>query len=194
MSAIYCDVETAFNFMPFCVYDPCLYPTMSTVPSAQAPRQRFLDSDPSLERPKRKASTFSLRKKPSTFGMKKKQSTMPLKPTKSPRVDSVRSDSSTGSTSESCSQTNSSESSVTPSSSISSPASRDDQGYSLLKYWFYHVQKKPYSAITVQIEHLTSEQYEEDDLSGIPDLIEVIRLQGTGPTEAARALRKKLSV
>jgi LAS seventeen-binding protein 5 len=44
----------------------------------------------------------------------------------------------------------------------------------------------------VSIERLTSEQYEEDDLSGIPDLVEVIKLQATGPGEAARALRKKL--
>lgn len=55
-------------------------------------------------------------------------------------------------------------------------------------------QKKPYSAITVQIDRLTSEQYDADDMSGIPDLIEVIRLQSEGPTEAARAIRKKLSV
>lgn len=53
-------------------------------------------------------------------------------------------------------------------------------------------QKKPYSAVTVTIERLTSEAYEEDDLSGIPDLVEVIKLQGSGPTEAARAIRKKL--
>ncbi|KAI6088675.1 hypothetical protein F4821DRAFT_257854 [Hypoxylon rubiginosum] len=53
-------------------------------------------------------------------------------------------------------------------------------------------QKKPYSAVTVTVERLTSEQYEEDDLSGIPDLVEVIKLQGSGPAEAARALRKKL--
>ncbi|KAK8097926.1 Protein lsb5 [Apiospora kogelbergensis] len=53
-------------------------------------------------------------------------------------------------------------------------------------------QKKPYSAITVTIDRLTSEQYDEDDLSGIPDLVEVIKLQAAGPTEAARALRKKL--
>ncbi|KAK7976015.1 hypothetical protein PG989_014478 [Apiospora arundinis] len=53
-------------------------------------------------------------------------------------------------------------------------------------------QKKPYSAITVTIDRLTSEQFEEDDLSGIPDLVEVIKLQAAGPTEAARALRKKL--
>nr|POF17857.1 protein lsb5 [Quercus suber] len=36
------------------------------------------------------------------------------------------------------------------------------------------------------------EQYEEDDVSGIIDLVEVIRIQASGPTEAARALRKKL--
>ncbi|KIH88230.1 vhs domain containing protein [Sporothrix brasiliensis 5110] len=53
-------------------------------------------------------------------------------------------------------------------------------------------QKKPYSAVTVTIENLTGEAYEEDDLSGIPDLVEVIKLQASGPTEAARAIRKKL--
>ncbi|KAI2633314.1 hypothetical protein GGS21DRAFT_491034 [Xylaria nigripes] len=53
-------------------------------------------------------------------------------------------------------------------------------------------QKKPYSAVTVTVERLTSETYDEDDLSGIPDLVEVIKLQATGPAEAARALRKKL--
>lgn len=53
-------------------------------------------------------------------------------------------------------------------------------------------QKKPFSAITVQIDRLTSEQYEADDMSGLVDLIEVIRLQAGGPTEAARAIRKKL--
>ncbi|EFR04863.1 VHS domain-containing protein [Nannizzia gypsea CBS 118893] len=52
--------------------------------------------------------------------------------------------------------------------------------------------KKPYTAITVQIDSLTAEQYEVDDWSGIPDLIEVIRLQASGPSEASRALRKKL--
>ena len=53
-------------------------------------------------------------------------------------------------------------------------------------------QKKPYSAVTVAVERLTSEQFEEDDLSGIPDLVEAIKLQATGPAEAARAIRKKL--
>ncbi|KAF1923012.1 uncharacterized protein M421DRAFT_333725 [Didymella exigua CBS 183.55] len=51
---------------------------------------------------------------------------------------------------------------------------------------------KPFSAVTVQIDRLTSEQYEENDIGGVVDLIEVIRIQSTGPTEAARALRKKL--
>jgi LAS seventeen-binding protein 5 len=53
-------------------------------------------------------------------------------------------------------------------------------------------QKKPYSAITVQIERLTGEEHSENDISGIPDLVDVIRIQDTGPTEAARAIRKKL--
>lgn len=53
-------------------------------------------------------------------------------------------------------------------------------------------QKKPYSAVTVAVESFTSEQWEEDDLSGIPDLVEVVKLQATGPAEAARAIRKKL--
>ncbi|KAF2171362.1 hypothetical protein M409DRAFT_63677 [Zasmidium cellare ATCC 36951] len=52
--------------------------------------------------------------------------------------------------------------------------------------------RKPYTAITVQIDRLTSEQYEEDDIGGIIDLVDVIRIQDSGPTEAARALRKKL--
>lgn len=56
----------------------------------------------------------------------------------------------------------------------------------------FSTSSKPYSAITVQINRLTSEHYEADDMSGIVDLIEVIRLQTGGPTEAARAIRKKL--
>ncbi|KAK6337195.1 putative actin patch assembly and actin polymerization protein [Orbilia javanica] len=52
--------------------------------------------------------------------------------------------------------------------------------------------KKPYTAVSVQIEHLTTEAYEENDLAGIPELIEAVRLQDTGPQEASRALRKKL--
>ncbi|KAK1759481.1 putative vhs domain-containing protein [Echria macrotheca] len=53
-------------------------------------------------------------------------------------------------------------------------------------------QKKPYTSVTVTVERLTSEGIPENDLSGIPDLVEVINLQDTGPAEAARALRKKL--
>ncbi|MCJ1282440.1 putative actin patch assembly and actin polymerization protein [Xylographa opegraphella] len=53
-------------------------------------------------------------------------------------------------------------------------------------------QAKPYTAITVQIERMTKPEYEVEDLSGIVDLIEVIKLQSSGPTEAARAIRKKL--
>jgi len=56
------------------------------------------------------------------------------------------------------------------------------------------VQKKPFSAVSVQIDRMTSEQYEDEDMSGIIDLVEVIRIQPSGPTEAARRLRKKLYV
>ncbi|KAF8459422.1 hypothetical protein BGX38DRAFT_9638 [Terfezia claveryi] len=52
--------------------------------------------------------------------------------------------------------------------------------------------KKPYTAVTVQVDRLTSESYEENEVSGIPDLIESIRLQDSGPSEASRAIRKKL--
>jgi hypothetical protein len=39
---------------------------------------------------------------------------------------------------------------------------------------------------------LTGEEFAENDISGIPELVDVIRIQDTGPTEAARAIRKKL--
>ena len=64
--------------------------------------------------------------------------------------------------------------------------------YSLFKVKPDIFQKKPYSAITVQVERLTGDEYEADDMSGIVGLVEVIRLQPEGPTEAARAIRKKL--
>jgi len=48
--------------------------------------------------------------------------------------------------------------------------------------------------VTAQIEVLTGEQYEVEDSGGIVDLIEAIQIQGSGPMEASRALRKKLSV
>lgn len=46
--------------------------------------------------------------------------------------------------------------------------------------------------MTVTIERLTSEAVAVDDLSGVPDLVEVVNLQPTGPSEASRAIRKKL--
>ncbi|EWC46398.1 hypothetical protein DRE_04341 [Drechslerella stenobrocha 248] len=52
--------------------------------------------------------------------------------------------------------------------------------------------KKPFTAVSALIDRLTTEEYDENDLSGIPELIEAVRLQDTGPQEAARAIRKKL--
>ena len=52
--------------------------------------------------------------------------------------------------------------------------------------------RKPYTAVTVHIDRLTSPEHEELDLTGVIDVIEVIRIQDTGPQEAARAIRKKL--
>lgn len=65
----------------------------------------------------------------------------------------------------------------------------------ITRHWLTNLddeQKKPYTAVTVQVDRLTGDQVAEDDDSGIPDLVEVIRLQTSGPTEAARAIRKKL--
>ncbi|KAL5598625.1 hypothetical protein BROUX41_003451 [Berkeleyomyces rouxiae] len=51
---------------------------------------------------------------------------------------------------------------------------------------------KPYTAVTVAIETQTSEAFTVDDFSCIPDLVELVTLQQSGPEEAARAIRKKL--
>jgi len=59
-----------------------------------------------------------------------------------------------------------------------------------LTSWF--CDKKPFSAITVNIENITSKDYDVDDIGGIPELVDVIKLQSTGPSEASRAIRKKL--
>ena len=48
----------------------------------------------------------------------------------------------------------------------------------------------PYTAVTEYINRMCGESYDEEDLSGLPDLIEVVKLQSTGPTEASRAIRK----
>ncbi|CCG82951.1 VHS domain protein [Taphrina deformans PYCC 5710] len=53
-------------------------------------------------------------------------------------------------------------------------------------------EEHPYSAVTEYINRMCGESYEEEDLSGLPDLIEVVKLQDGGPTEASRAIRKKL--
>ncbi|KAI1000523.1 hypothetical protein K3495_g7674 [Podosphaera aphanis] len=53
--------------------------------------------------------------------------------------------------------------------------------------------KKPYTAVTVTISKLVlDEQIREDEVIGIPELVESISLQRTGPSEAARAIRKQL--
>lgn len=38
----------------------------------------------------------------------------------------------------------------------------------------------PYTAVTVTIDRLVTDQYEEDDVAGIYDLIEAIRLSPSG--------------
>lgn len=55
--------------------------------------------------------------------------------------------------------------------------------------------KKPITAVTALIERLTKDEYDVEDTGDLPTLIEAIQLQrSTGPTEAARAIRKKLYV
>ncbi|KAF6766616.1 hypothetical protein DFP72DRAFT_26129 [Ephemerocybe angulata] len=52
--------------------------------------------------------------------------------------------------------------------------------------------EKPHSSITDWVEILTGPNLAEEAYDGIPELVESINLQPTGPTEASRALRKKL--
>ncbi|KAG8738846.1 putative actin patch assembly and actin polymerization protein, partial [Ceratobasidium sp. 428] len=52
--------------------------------------------------------------------------------------------------------------------------------------------EKPHSSITDWIEILSRDQYKVDDYDGIPELVESVNLQAGGPTEASRAIRKKL--
>ncbi|KAK1832453.1 hypothetical protein QBC39DRAFT_348766 [Podospora conica] len=52
--------------------------------------------------------------------------------------------------------------------------------------------KRPYSAVSVMIDQMTNASVPENDLGGLPELVEVVNIQDTGPAEAARALRKKL--
>ncbi|KAK0743240.1 hypothetical protein B0T18DRAFT_414762 [Schizothecium vesticola] len=52
--------------------------------------------------------------------------------------------------------------------------------------------KRPYSAVSVMIDQMTNASVPENDLGGLPELVDVVNIQDTGPAEAARALRKKL--
>jgi len=52
--------------------------------------------------------------------------------------------------------------------------------------------EKPHSSITDWIEILSRDQYGVEDYDGIPELVESVNLQAGGPTEASRAIRKKL--
>ncbi|KAF8167688.1 hypothetical protein B0H34DRAFT_682695 [Crassisporium funariophilum] len=52
--------------------------------------------------------------------------------------------------------------------------------------------EKPHSSITDWVDILTSSSIEEEAYDGIPELVDSINLQGAGPAEASRALRKKL--
>ncbi|KAH8099290.1 hypothetical protein BXZ70DRAFT_290826 [Cristinia sonorae] len=52
--------------------------------------------------------------------------------------------------------------------------------------------EKPHSSITEWIEILTSKSYDDEAYDGIPELVDSISIQATGPAEASRAIRKKL--
>lgn len=52
--------------------------------------------------------------------------------------------------------------------------------------------RKPFTAVTDWIDRLCTQRYAEEEFDGIPELVEAINLQSTGPAEASRALRKKL--
>ncbi|EMD41873.1 hypothetical protein CERSUDRAFT_79493 [Gelatoporia subvermispora B] len=60
------------------------------------------------------------------------------------------------------------------------------QAYSALN------REKPRSSITEWVEILTSGNYEDEAYDGIPEIVESINIQATGPAEASRAIRKKL--
>lgn len=51
---------------------------------------------------------------------------------------------------------------------------------------------KPQTAVTDWVERLCSSSYKVTEYEGIPELVESINLQASGPGEAARTLRKKL--
>ncbi|KAF7784048.1 hypothetical protein Agabi119p4_213 [Agaricus bisporus var. burnettii] len=52
--------------------------------------------------------------------------------------------------------------------------------------------EKPHSSITDWVEIMTAPQTEEESFEGVFELVDAINLQASGPSEAARALRKKM--
>ncbi|KAF7347644.1 VHS domain protein [Mycena venus] len=52
--------------------------------------------------------------------------------------------------------------------------------------------EKPHSSITDWVDILTADSVAEEAYDGIPELVDSINLQAAGPTEASRAIRKKL--
>lgn len=52
--------------------------------------------------------------------------------------------------------------------------------------------EKPHSSISDWVDILTADSVDDEAYDGIPELVDSINLQGTGPTEASRAIRKKL--
>ncbi|KAJ7751264.1 hypothetical protein DFH07DRAFT_826709 [Mycena maculata] len=52
--------------------------------------------------------------------------------------------------------------------------------------------EKPHSSITDWVDILTADSLADEAYDGIPELVDSINLQGAGPTEASRAIRKKL--
>ncbi|KAJ7786545.1 hypothetical protein B0H16DRAFT_1294617 [Mycena metata] len=52
--------------------------------------------------------------------------------------------------------------------------------------------EKPHSSITDWVDILTADSVADEAYDGIPELVDSINLQGAGPTEASRAIRKKL--
>jgi len=52
--------------------------------------------------------------------------------------------------------------------------------------------EKPRSSTTEWVDILTSSSYDDEVYDGIPELIESINLQASGPAEASRAVRKKI--
>ncbi|KAF7307117.1 VHS domain protein [Mycena indigotica] len=52
--------------------------------------------------------------------------------------------------------------------------------------------EKPHSSITDWIDILTADGIDDEAYDGIPEVVDAINLQSAGPTEASRAIRKKL--